>query len=429
MKLEKSEIELFQDDKRKNQKLSTLLKNIDPIESDKLNECCDWYQTNVYTKKTNFDDVKTNQKINHTCKSKFCVICEKRKNRLFYNGITEQLQKLDKTKFGIVFVTLTVENPKLEDLDKTLKEMSKSQELFRKNLQYNYFGKQTSKEGGYFSSTEITYTNKFGDLKIENNHQMCHPHKHMLLIVPKEEIDNKTIDPNYFRQLWTNSLKKNSNLKGNINLKFIKGVSKTVKELVKYTTKHQEFIKFPQLIPAIKKQLKGKRMYQSSGLLKTTLVKEKDTLQKKMELETDELKQNYKKRLTYKRIYNKKKKYYNIYGLEWDKTLTEEDKLSILISLKQLGKLQQIEYEYLMSKVIKGKLDEIELEELYKESKFKFINNIQRNIVQVKEYIPPKPLTELEIKDLNNHRCSKIRKEHLQTKQRRYETYQKQLVS
>lgn len=433
--VKKTELELFQQDKQSNILLSKKLRDIDLKESNSLKDCCSWYETNVYTKKNNFSDIKTRKKINHTCKSKFCVICEKRKNGLFFNGVKDNLEKLDNTQYGIIFITLTVENPNLKDLDKTLSVMSKSQELFRKNLQYKYFGKQTSREGGYFSATEITYTDKQGNLKLLNGVQQCHPHKHIIQIVPISEIKNKSIDNNEFRTLWKRSLKKFSNMNGNVNVRFIKGQS-VIKELIKYTTKHSEYINYPNLIPEIKKQLKGKRMYSSSGLLKVSLVKQREIATENILEEVKELKINYEKVLTYKRIFVDEKNYYNIYDLKWSRDFTNQEKFDILLELHLKGELHYIEMKYLKSKIEKGTIKDFDIEELYLDNP-KYDFNLDLNTNQMK-VIEKEELTfeEIEIKLIRiDNELQKIgtnpkhitRRVYLEQNKRKLKTMEKEL--
>jgi hypothetical protein len=341
--MEKSHLEKFQEQKKSNMALSNALKEIDPVESKRLRDCCNWYTERMGL------NIQTNERIikkdiNHTCKSKYCVICEKRKNSLYFQNMMENIVELPK-EYGIMFMTLTVENCKLTDLKKTLKIMSESQNRMRGRLNTYLMGRK-KKQLGYFGCTEITYLNKNGTKKIVNGEQMAHPHKHLEIVVPMEKLREKSISQKELTRMWNECLQ--GEMKGFVDIRTTNGDISSLKELIKYTTKHTEYIDLKEEFREIKNQLKGFQMYQSSGYFKCNMTKFKE----KMKLEKLELEMENENVITdiieYKRIFLEERGYYKIYDIKWLRELSNREKKNELFHLYKLGRLHSAELEYVI---------------------------------------------------------------------------------
>jgi hypothetical protein len=368
----KSTFEQLQEDVQSNRQLSRKLKDIDTQESKRLSNCFNWFKEDVYVNK-NYFQLETNKTVNHRCKSKFCKVCEKRKNHMFYVELEQKVNQLPK-EYGLIFLTLTIKNPPLTELGQTLNNMSNGLVSFRKKVNYYLTGKNTNPLG-YFSSTEITYVNKDGSKKIENDIQMCHPHKHIILVVPLEMLKNKKLNPKTFQLMWKKSMGMEN---VNVHINFIRNTNKTIKELIKYNTKYSEYLDYPELIPEIKKQTKGKRLYSSSGLLKVTQKKGEITLKEAAEEKALMLELDYKKVLSFKRIWSNEKKYFVIYDISWKKKeMNLDEKKQILFELSKIGKINEMELNYII------KTNRIDIEVLNNQ-KFERFENIYSGISKYK---------------------------------------------
>jgi hypothetical protein len=359
----KTSIENIRDNKRANIKLSKALEPYDLKLSKKLKECANFYSQEFYLKKqyVNMENsVSSKKRINHTCKSRFCKICEKQNNNLFYKGLTKKIEEYDKEKYGVVFITLTMKNPKLKDLSEALTKLTKVRNDWIKKYNRIMYNENNISAGGYFASREITYTNKDGSLKEEKGIQYCHPHDHILMLVPKEILLSKTFPIEELQLQFQKLCKKNGISQGHIDVRYIKKAEDSLKELIKYSTKDSDYINFPHLVPEIAKQLKGKRMYSSSGLLKTSGKQVKDSLKEELEeLENDFRKEN-ELILSLKRIWSMKKNYYVAYGFKWE-DIPNDKKKQFLHEVYKLGHFHDEEICYMLAEQ-KINLSEKELE-------------------------------------------------------------------
>jgi len=253
-------------------------------EQTKIRSCGKIITTNIYQNRIT-NEIKSEQVNDNFCKSKFCYVCEKIKASKYQIGLEEKVNDAVSNNNYIDFLTLTVPNCDLEDLDITLRKFSKDFKKLRDNLKKNY--------GviGFFKSVEITYTNKvpfsslseeeksiykneaYFDLmkkelyveipKLKDGKKQAHPHYHLLLVYEKEDRFN---NPNFedYKNLW------NGLSGGSVFVKKFRtdNVNKSVKELTKYLTKETEYKYFNEKeMDLIYRNLHRKQFYSKGGVL------------------------------------------------------------------------------------------------------------------------------------------------------------------
>ena len=116
----------------------------------------------------------------HKCRDRQCVDCQAIKSYVWQNKIADVNEKLkaelNAKEYSFLFLTFTVKNPAVKDLNATLKLMNKAIYQLFKHKKYIVGGIRT---------TEIT--------RGKSARNECHPHFHMLLIVHNSFFEGKTI--------------------------------------------------------------------------------------------------------------------------------------------------------------------------------------------------------------------------------------------
>lgn len=116
----------------------------------------------------------------HKCRDRQCIDCQAIKSYVWQNKIAEVNEKLklqlNPKEHSFLFLTFTVKNPAVKDLNATLKLMNKAIYQLFKHKKYIVGGIRT---------TEIT--------RGKSARNECHPHFHLLLIVHNSFFDGKTV--------------------------------------------------------------------------------------------------------------------------------------------------------------------------------------------------------------------------------------------
>jgi len=218
-------------------------------------------------------DQRSTLKHAHFCKFRFCPVCNMRKIRfklapeLF--AINEFLSYYDKTKYAYLFLTLTVPNPKVDDLKSTIRHMNKSFQRMAESKAY----KQAVK--GHFRALEILGSNTpSGE---------AHPHFHVLLMVRKSYFTNPKhyLSRDKWLSMWQHATRDDSITQVDVRKirpKTLKdGTYRTafasaVYEVAKYSTKHTDLTKLnDDDFYSIISQTKNVRFYAYGGKFKTAL--------------------------------------------------------------------------------------------------------------------------------------------------------------
>lgn len=116
----------------------------------------------------------------HKCRDRQCIDCQAIRSYVWQKKISEVnellKQKLNPEEYSFLFLTFTVKNPAVKDLNATLKLMNKAIYQLFKHKKYIVGGIRT---------TEIT--------RGKSARNECHPHFHLLLIVHNSFFDGKTV--------------------------------------------------------------------------------------------------------------------------------------------------------------------------------------------------------------------------------------------
>jgi plasmid rolling circle replication initiator protein Rep len=129
------------------------------------------------------------------CRDRFCPMCTWRRSFKYFATISKIMERAF-PQYKFLFLTLTVPNPKGDDLSKVLNQMQHAWSELRKLKRW----KDNIK--GYIKTLEITYNND----KQSNAYDTYHPHFHLILAVSKSYADKKKhgqfIDQSEWQYLW-----------------------------------------------------------------------------------------------------------------------------------------------------------------------------------------------------------------------------------
>ena len=209
---------------------------------------------------------EVNLKAAHVCNTRLCPFCEWRRTRAWRARLTDGLTALygDQPKLRGVFLTLTVRNPRLEDLGATLDHMNKA---WSRLIKRSFFPSDK-----WFRRTEITITGVPG-----SNCFSAHPHFHVLLLVRPSYFSTGYIKQTTWQKEWMDaarldyppvvdvraSKKKCGN--GTDSESAAKG---SVLEAAKYATKATALMELGTAITEFHFQLRNRRLYALSKKLR-----------------------------------------------------------------------------------------------------------------------------------------------------------------
>ena len=207
----------------------------------------------------------------YTCKSKFCPLCNYNKSRKWSSAIFKRVTELqEKEEQRFIFLTLTVKNCKIGELDPTIKNMNRAWLVFWK--------KHLSKQfNGFVKILELTFPNG----------KDAHPHFHVLLSTNKNyfyKSNKKYLTTQKISEVWGRLLKVDYKPIVDIRIikpKMIKGewVSKeaipaVVAEMTKYPMKDTDYRKLSEeTMVILYEQLYRKRLIATGGNLKINISK------------------------------------------------------------------------------------------------------------------------------------------------------------
>lgn len=209
---------------------------------------------------------EVNLKAARVCNTRLCPFCEWRRTRVWRARLTDGLTALygDEPKLRGVFLTLTVKNPRLEDLGETLTDMNRAWERFRKR---SFFPTDL-----WFRRTEVTVTGRPG-----TNSFSAHPHFHVLLLVKPSYFSTGYIKQTTWQKEWMDAARLDyapivdvrsakSSLSGGCSTE---DASKSaVVEAAKYAAKATALMELGPAISELHWQLRNRRLYALSRRLK-----------------------------------------------------------------------------------------------------------------------------------------------------------------
>ncbi|MFW1531330.1 protein rep [Staphylococcus aureus] len=144
------------------------------------------------------------------CRVRYCGMCQWRRSLLWkalmYKTYDEIMQTHPTHRF--VFLTLTVRNPKIEDLRETLQHMNKSWQRLIKRKEFMAAVK------GWVRTTEVTRPKDPKD-KNKKYKRVCpttgnthaHPHFHVILMVDPSYFGRNYIKRDKWQELWADCLR------------------------------------------------------------------------------------------------------------------------------------------------------------------------------------------------------------------------------
>lgn len=198
------------------------------------------------------------------CDYRFCPMCQWRKARKVCREVLGRLRTIDEHYNGValLFLTLTIKNEPLKDLNRTVKLLSKS-----------FYRMQQSKQYKNAVLGSIRAIEFLGDNTEQGE---CHPHFHCLLVVNKSYFTSRDyINFEEWTNLWQRSLRVDYRPIINVQRVKPKGkMSATVAgalEVVKYSVTSSDLEKLTKEdFQELDKQTRNIRQYNFSGELKDT---------------------------------------------------------------------------------------------------------------------------------------------------------------
>lgn len=130
------------------------------------------------------------------CRVRYCTVCQWRRS-LYWRAMMYKSYEQIKTQYPkhrFIFLTLTIENPHINDLRDTIAHMNSAWKKLTKRKEFDIVD-------GWIRTTEITR-----DSKRPNTH--AHPHFHVILMVKPSYFNGKNyIKQNQWAELWRDCLR------------------------------------------------------------------------------------------------------------------------------------------------------------------------------------------------------------------------------
>lgn len=193
------------------------------------------------------------------CRERLCPMCAWRKSLKCFQEVSRVIDAAQQEQSNLVpiFLTLTLKNCTGEELGETLDTVFQGWRRLTNNDRMKRIFK------GWFRALEVTY-NKGADT--------FHPHIHAILMVDKGYFKGK----DYMTTTeWVKAWRKACRLSYDpvCDIRKVKGGSKAIKEVSKYTVKDSDFISedkalTDKLVAILSKALRNRRLYAFGGLLK-----------------------------------------------------------------------------------------------------------------------------------------------------------------
>ena len=234
---------------------------------DRVQNCGSFLAFKLYQNIKNAEEFKRVLQGANFCKHRFCIMCEWRKARKLqlqtYSTI-RYLEERNHKKYEFLFLTLTVPNCKMSELNSTVKKMSKA---FKK-LQQREEWKKAIK--GFIRAVEFV-----GD---HTEQGQAHPHYHCLLMVNSRYFTTEEyIKQERWRELWSDcygypnlqvrveKIKPKKKADGTV----LPAIVSACFETIKYSMDLTDMEKLTDDdLKQLMKQTRGIRQYNRGGLLK-----------------------------------------------------------------------------------------------------------------------------------------------------------------
>ena len=211
------------------------------------------------------------------CRVRYCPICQWRRSLLwrakFYQALPGIISANPTARF--VFLTLTVENCRIEALRETLQGMGKAWGRFIKR-------KEFSAVMGWVRTTEVTREKARPDY--------CHPHFHVLLMVPGSYFGRDYVKQEQWAEAWRGALR--ADYTPVVDVRAVRRKAETdpektvphdgLVETLKYSVKPSDMTEAPEWFLALTEQTHRLRFIATGGLFKDVLKPEEKITEEEM---------------------------------------------------------------------------------------------------------------------------------------------------
>lgn len=209
---------------------------------------------------------EVNLKAARVCNTRLCPFCEWRRTRVWRARLTDGLTALygEKPKLRGVFLTLTVRNPRLEDLGETLDDMNRA---WHRLINRKFFPTEL-----WFRRTEVTVTGRPGSPSFS-----AHPHFHVLLLVKPSYFSRDYIKQLKWQQEWMDAARldyppivdvRSAKRNSGSGLSPEDAAKGAVLEAAKYAAKATALMELGPAISELHFQLRNRRLYAISKQLR-----------------------------------------------------------------------------------------------------------------------------------------------------------------
>lgn len=192
------------------------------------------------------------------CHVRHCPVCQWRRS---LKNIARFLTKLPEIRqqyptYRFLFLTLTVQNPKYEDLRDTIKAMNKGWARLIERKEWP--------AKGWIRTTEVTNEQK--------RKGYAHPHFHVLMMVPSNYFAKGYIKQERWLELWQEAMRDPAITQ--VDVRAVKpgdDLNEAVQETLKYSMKVEDGLQDPDFLYCLTSQLHKTRFLASGGVFKDIL--------------------------------------------------------------------------------------------------------------------------------------------------------------
>lgn len=232
-----------------------------------VENCGSFLAFKVFQNIKNADELRRTLSAANFCKHRYCIMCAWRKARqlqLQTYATIRHLEEQNHKKYEFLFLTLTVPNPPMSELNNTVKVMSKAFKKLREREEWKKAVK------GFIRAVEF-----IGDHTAEGQ---AHPHYHCLLMVEKSYFTSRYyLSQERWRELWSEcygfpnlqvrieKIKPKKKQDGTI----LPAIVSACFETIKYSMDLTDMNKISDSdLKELMRQTRGIRQYNRGGLLK-----------------------------------------------------------------------------------------------------------------------------------------------------------------
>lgn len=166
------------------------------------------------------------------CHIRLCPMCAWRRSMKIYANMSRIMDNMSSKEYAFIFLTLTVENVKGEDLNGTIDHMMSSWQRFTQSKAFKGVAL------GWYRGLEITHNTDYKS----KSYDTYHPHFHCVLAVKPSYFKSRGyLSQEKWTDLWKRSLK--AEYTPIVDARRVKGnTAKAVSEVAKYTVKSNDYI-------------------------------------------------------------------------------------------------------------------------------------------------------------------------------------------